>query len=226
MQIKQLLTISIVLGIVFYACHNNKHNQSSRTLKWKKISDTLYFGNKYMQNFPLKHEPISDSLGLIYMSRTHYIRTNVFTNLDSMSYKNIYSGDTFFLGNNTWGKIVFFENRKPQLNNTLQLYLLDQKKENKDILEIGATFDDAGTTFECYSLLLLAKNGNSSIIFTKIYDLQRMFEDIDDGGERDVSYLNDTIFAHQLKNGRKYPFKLSPEKQKELRQLFVKNRYY
>ena len=173
-----------------------------------------------MDKMTIEYQSMSYTKAIPYMKRVHLAKTNRFTKFDTVSYKKIYASDTFFLGNETWGKLVYFENETIQWYNSVQLYLLNEKGKTKDILETIATFGDAGRILDCHSFLIQEKD--ISTIYTRIYD-SYITSDYINGAWHDIDYVQDTIIAYQLKNGRKYPFKISTEKQKELKQLFIEN---
>lgn len=214
---KQLLII-IMLPSIWSFSNNACGNLNSSSSE--KQSDTLYLGYQYMEKMITEYQPIPFSKANKYMSRAHNLLTNDHINFDTISYKNIYESNTLFLDNETWGKFVFFENKTKQWYNSVQLYLLDKRGEIKDVIEIIATCDDAGRKIACYSFLI--KEKGISTIYTRI-DESTLTSEYLDGKRRDLDYFRDTIVAHQFKNGRKYPIKISIERQNELTDLFNEN---
>jgi hypothetical protein len=212
MRIKQLQNISFITFIllVFITC---KPPLKTTITTSKLLPDTLFaqlsLAHKYGK-IP-SQEPLIDSVTNLYISRAH--EGSRFTSLDSSgTYYKAYSEGTYQLSETKQCKIIRFE---PESNAyySLQLYILNDKEEILDALELAYLFGEEGTNGEGDSYII--KEENNTKVFVKQYWVNYQ------GRDAEIVEQVDTIIAYEIKEGRKASISIDSKLEKKVRGLFV-----
>lgn len=131
-----------------------------------------------------------------------------------MSDYDAYADQPFVLGENTWGRLIYF---RPHSNNynSLQLYIMDKSSRIKDAIEVGYWFEEEGASGLGKSFVVY--DGKQTILYNKQHWTSFY---MNQEGDFINEKLVDTIIAHHLTNSQIIPQSLSVKKLQEAEQVF------
>lgn len=206
---------SIILILCLTACHTKQHTTGFPEEE-RMLPDTLllgYFGDriKYLSEY----DSLSASLVEKYGRRGAKGVQHASLDIENILSYQAYAEQPYFLGSNTWGKIILFKPTGTSYH-SLQLYLLDESKDIKDAIEVGYAID-VESVF-AYGNSIVTNQDEQIVIYTQSYWRSSM-STIDH--QLIDSVLTDTIIAHKIVAGEKISMPLSKVKTRVLKELFV-----